>query len=95
MRSISFFLYKKNIPLPNNVLLFSETIIGFLLDNVNTVKTIGYLNQIMHRINLSIKRDKIDELKEDSKELLFGLRVMGFDFKIKNYNFKEKKLILT
>jgi cysteinyl-tRNA synthetase len=27
--------------------------------------------------------------------LLFGLRVMGFDFKIKNYNFKEKKLILT
>ena len=95
LKKLNFYLYTEQIKLIEQKAPQAEKIITNLLDNLNTVKVLFFLEQTINSLNKSI-----DKKENDNKQLLgaisdfyFTLNRLGFKFNLTPYNLETKSLI--
>ena len=95
LKKLNFYLYTEKIKVIKQKAPKREEIINSLLNNLNTVKVLFFLEQTINSLNKSI-----DKKENDSEKLLgeissfyFILDLLGFKFYLTSYNLEIKSLI--
>ena len=95
LKKLNFYLYVEGIKITRQEIPKSKEIIDSLLNNLNTIKVLFFLEQTINSLNKSIdkKENDSEELQKIINNFYFVLDVLGFKFDFPVYNFSTKLLI--
>jgi len=95
LKKLNFYLYIEKIKVTPQETSTSEQIINNLLNNLNTIKVLFFLEQIINSLNKSIdKKEKDDkELQKIISDFYLTLDLLGFKFDLTTYDPEVKLLI--
>ena len=95
LKKLNFYLYIEKVKITEKETPEREKIINSLLNNLNTVKALFFLEQIINSLNKSIDRKKSDneELQKEISNFYFILNLLGFKLNLTPYNLETKLLI--
>src|SRR6185437_5520034 len=95
LKKLNFCLYLKKIKITPQESTKKEELINGLLNNLNTIKVLFFLEQTINSLNKSIDKKESDskELQKIINNFYFVLDVLGFKFDFLVYNFSTKLLI--
>jgi cysteinyl-tRNA synthetase len=96
LKKLNFYLYTEKIKITTNYETPKITeIINSLLNNLNTVKMLFFLEQTISYLNKIIDRKENDGkvFQEAINNLHFILDLLGFKFDLPTYNLEVKSLI--
>src|SRR6185312_2745174 len=66
---------------------FYQEIINALADNLNTIKALYYLDEIIYRLNKELDKQKeAKSIQELTGIFYFVLEILGFKFELTDYN---------
>ncbi|CAI2201441.1 2566_t:CDS:1, partial [Funneliformis geosporum] len=97
LKKLNFYLYTEKIKFAEQKPLKRKEIVNSLLNNLNTVKVLFFLEQSINSLNKSIDKKENDnqELVETISNFHFMLDWLGFKFNLAPYNSEVKLLIKT
>ncbi|CAI2201435.1 19978_t:CDS:1, partial [Funneliformis geosporum] len=97
LKKLNFYLYTEKIKFEEQKLLKRKEIVNSLLNNLNTVKVLFFLEQSLNSLNKIIDKKENDnqELAETISNFHFLLELLGFKFNLTPYNSEVKLLIKT
>lgn len=90
VKKIRFYLYENKIKMLIKKNKKIREIINFLLNDLNILKVLFYMEGFITLINKKILKDNI---KEEINNLFFIFKILGFNFIISDYSSEEKMLI--
>jgi cysteinyl-tRNA synthetase len=95
LKKLNFYLYIEKLKIIDQETPQREEIINSLLNNLNTVKVLFFLEQIINSLNKSIDKKESDnkELPKMVSDFYFILDLLGFKFILPTYNSEIKLLI--
>jgi len=95
LKKLNFYLYAEKIKVIKQKPPQKEKIITNLLDNLNTVKVLFFLEQTINLLNKSIDKRENDskQLQRIISDFYFMLNLLGFKFSLVPYNLENKSLI--
>ena len=95
LKKLNFYLYNEKIKAKKQKTEKSEEIITSLLNNLNTIKVLYYLEEIINFLNKSIDKRENDNQKfqEEISNFYLILDILGFKFSFSGYNLEIKLLI--
>src|ERR1044072_4959148 len=95
LKKLNFYLYIEKVKITEKETPEGEKIINSLLNNLNTVKALFFLEQIINSLNKIIDRKKSDneELQKEISNFYFILNLLGFKLNLTPYNLETKLLI--
>jgi cysteinyl-tRNA synthetase len=98
LKKLNFYLYTEKIKFIEKKTLGTlgeEKIINSLLNNLNTIRVLFFLEQSISSLNKSIdkKENDSDQLLETINNFYFALNLLGFKFSLTPYDLKTKSLI--
>jgi len=94
LKRLNFYLYIGKIKIVKQKSQ-KEEIINSLLNNLNTVKTLFFLEQIINSLNKSVDKRENDseKLRKVINDFYFILSLLGFRFDLPSYSLEVKLLI--
>ncbi|CAI2163600.1 2068_t:CDS:1 [Funneliformis geosporum] len=94
LKRLNFYLYIGKIKVVKQKSQ-QEEIINSLLNNLNTIKTLFFLEQIINSLNKSIDKRENDseKLQKTINDFYFILSLLGFRFDLPPYSLEVKLLI--
>ena len=95
LKKLNFYLYTEKIKVIKQKAPQEEKIVTNLLDNLNTVKTLFFLEQIINSLNKNIdkRENNSKQLQGITSDFYFTLNLLGFKFDLVPYNLETKLLI--
>src|SRR6185312_6379486 len=95
LKKLNFYLYVEGIKITRQEIPRKKEIIDSLLNNLNTIKVLFFLEQTINSLNKSIdkKENDSEELQKMVDDFYFILDLLGFKFDFIPYNFATKLLI--
>jgi len=95
LKKLNFYLYTEKIKITKQDTQRRAEIINILLNNLNTVKVLFFLEQTINSLNKIIdkKENNNEELQKAISDFYFGLDLLGFKFDLAPYNLAIKLLI--
>ena len=95
LKKLNFYLYSEKIKLERKKSQKSEEIIVSLLNNLNTIKVLYYLEEIISFLNKSVdsKENYNQKFQEEISDFYLVLDILGFKFSLPSYNLEVKELI--
>jgi len=95
LKKLNFYLYIEKIEITPQEAPKKEELINGLLNNLNTIKVLFFLEQTINSLNKSIDKKESDskELQKMVDDFYFILDLLGFKFDFIPYNFATKLLI--
>ena len=95
LKKLNFYLYNEKIKVEKQETKKSKEIISGLLNNLNTIKVLYYLEAIINFLNKSIDQRENDHEKfqEEVSDFYFILDILGFKFDFPSYSLEVKVLI--
>jgi len=73
---------------------FYQEIINALADNLNTIKVLYYLDEIIYRLNKELDKQKKEKLIQELTGIFyFVLEILGFKFELTDYNWQIRYLL--
>ena len=95
LKKLNFYLYREGIKITELETPRRAEIITSLLNNLNTVKVLFFLEQTINSLNKIIdkKEDDSEELQKAISDFYFTLDLLGFKFDLTPYNLTTKLLI--
>src|SRR4051794_26121069 len=95
LKKLNFYLYTEKIKFTKQKSFQREEVISSLLNNLNTVKTLFFLEQSINLLNKVIDKKESDreQLLEAVSNFYFILNLLGFKFSLTPYNSETKLLI--
>lgn len=95
LKKLNFYLYTEQIKIIEQKAPKREKITDCLLDNLNTVKVLFFLEQSINSLNKIIDKRESDskELQKVISDFYFALDLLGFKFNLTPYNSEIKLLI--
>ena len=95
LKKLNFYLYTEKIRITEHETPNMSKIIDNLLNNLNTIKVLFFLEQTINLLNKIIDRREKDseELQKRTSDFYFILNLLGFKFNLIPYNLITKSLI--
>jgi len=95
LKKLNFYLYTEQIKITKQKAPKGGKIIDSLLDNLNTVKALFFLEQSINLLNKNIDKKENDneQLQGIISDFYFSLDLLGFKFNLTPYNSEIKLLI--
>lgn len=94
LKKLNFFLYVEKIIVKMEETKRKKDVIASLLNNLNTIKVLYFLEETIAFLNKSIdKRENNNQFQETASDFYFILVILGFKFFLPNYNLEVKMLI--
>ena len=95
LKKINFYLYNEKKKAEKRETKKSKEIIICLLNNLNTIKVLYYLEETISFLNKNIDKQKNDSkrFQERISDFYFILDILGFSFYLPSYSLEVKTLI--
>ena len=95
LKKLNFYLYNEKIKIEKQETKKSKEIIACLLNNLNTIKVLYFLEEIITFLNKSIDKKETNNSKfpEAAGDFYFVLNGLGFKFNPPTYDLETRLLI--
>jgi cysteinyl-tRNA synthetase len=92
-KKLKFYFYQKKLKIIEQENYIREKIINSLLDNLNTVKALYFLEQIITSLNKFIDQNDDVNLQKNVSDFYFVINILGFGFDFSPYDNSIEALI--
>jgi len=94
LKRLRFYMFIKKLNLIEEEIKAKDEIIQNLLNNLNTIKILYFLDQITQSLNKMIDQGKQNkDFLISVNDFYFILDILGFKFSLPSYNLETQKLI--